>query len=128
MHYEEFEQLALQLTEKYDRDEPLTDNEKLIISQYIYEDYVPSDVFLLTYLNFNPELLNFLIRTYTVLEDQDNLDLVNSFVKISKKVNREEDYSTILANLSQEDEELLEELDQVFPMGEDIEYTIHLTK
>ncbi|MBC1318592.1 hypothetical protein HBP58_08200 [Listeria welshimeri] len=128
MHYEEFEQLALQLTEKYDRDEPLTDNEKLIISQYIYEDYIPSDGFLLTYLNFNPELLDFLIRTYTVLEDQDNLDLVNSFVKISKKVNREEDYSTILANLSQEDEELLEELDQAFPMGEDIEYTIHLTK
>ncbi|MBC1549998.1 hypothetical protein HCJ28_08560 [Listeria sp. FSL L7-1434] len=57
MTYEEFTELAQSFLKKDEEAQPLTHGEKLIVAQYIYEDYVPMDGILLTYYNFNVDFV-----------------------------------------------------------------------
>ncbi|MBC1546675.1 hypothetical protein HCJ27_06105 [Listeria sp. FSL L7-1435] len=123
MTYEEFTELAQSFLKKDEEGQPLTHGEKLIVAQYIYEDYVPMDGFLLTYFNVNAEMLDLLIEAYTKLCDKANLELVQAFATWAKKINRLDDYSTVISKLSDEDWEFLDNISDNYPLGEEASYS-----
>ncbi|MBC1542954.1 DMP19 family protein [Listeria cossartiae] len=123
MTYEEFTELAQSFLKKDEEAQPLTHGEKLIVAQYIYEDYVPMDGFLLTYFNVNAEMLDLLIEAYTKLGDKANLELVQAFATWAKKINRLDDYSTVISKLSDEDWEFLDNISDKYPLGEEASYS-----
>lgn len=123
MTYDEFTELAQGFLKKDSEGQPLTHGEKLIVAQYTYEDYVPMDGILLTYYNFNAEMLDLLIEAYTKLDDKENLELIQSFAKWAEKINRDEDYSAVMAKLSDEDLEFLDNISDNYPLGEEESYS-----
>ncbi|EAC9069495.1 hypothetical protein KV64_06270 [Listeria monocytogenes] len=123
MTYEEFTELAQSFLKKDEDGQLLTHGEKLIVAQYVYEDYVPMDGFLLTYFNVNAEMLELLIEAYTKLDDKANLELVQAFATWTKKINRLDDYSAVISKLSDEDWEFLDNISDNYPLGEEESYS-----